>query len=60
MIDKLLIEYANKFNENFPIRIVRLNDKELEETLQKCLKTGKPYELDKEMKKNVNDNNITF
>ena len=60
MVNKLLNEYVEKFGENFPLMIVRLNDDELAEVLNKCLDEGKPYEFDEETKKLLEDSDVIF
>ena len=60
MIDKLLLEYADKFHENFPLMVVRFSDDKLEKVLRECLKTGKPYEFDAETKKLLENPDVDF
>lgn len=46
-MDELLIKYADKFNENFPLFVVRdLSEKEIKDIIQKCLDENKPYEIE--------------
>lgn len=46
-MDELLIQYANKFHENFPIFIVRdKSESEIEDIIQKCLDEDKPYQVE--------------
>lgn len=42
MLDKLLNEYVNKFDENFPIFAV--NNVDIENIIQNCLATNTKYE----------------
>ena len=42
-MDKLLIQYADRFHENFPIFIVGYKpENEIENIIQKCLDEGEP------------------
>ena len=43
-MDKLLNEYVNKFNENFPIFIVRnLEDDEIMRLIREAIDKNEPY-----------------
>lgn len=42
---RLLFEYRKKFGEPFPITVI-LGEDELGDVLEKCLKEGKPYEIE--------------
>ena len=59
--EKLLNEYAERFNENFPLYAAPpMTDKEFEKVLMNCLKSGKPYELDEETQKLLDDLAVNF
>lgn len=46
-MNKLLIQYADKFNENFPMFIVgNKSESEIESIIQNCLDEGKPYDVE--------------
>lgn len=45
-LDKLLIEYADKFDDTFPIFCLRGTPEELIPILRKYIDEGKPYELE--------------
>lgn len=46
-LDKLLIEYADKFDDTFPIFCLRATpNEELISILRKCIDEGKPYEFE--------------
>ena len=46
-MDELLIQYADKFHENFLIFIVGdKTESEIKSIIQKCLDEGKPYQID--------------
>lgn len=48
-IDKALNEYADKFEDNFPIMAVMdLEEKEIVELIKKAIEKDKPYEADYE------------
>lgn len=45
-MDELLMQYADKFHENFPIFIVGdMDESELKAVIQKCIDEGKPFEI---------------
>ena len=45
MMEKLLVEYREKFDEQFPIMLVRgMTDDEIIKIVQQCLDEDKPYE----------------
>lgn len=45
MLDKVLIEYSEKFNDNFPIYIVSdLSEEEVIRLAKEAIKNNKPYE----------------
>lgn len=47
MLDKLLTEYAEKFDENFPIFLMMGKpEKEIIKTIQKCLDDEQAFEPD--------------
>lgn len=48
----LLMEYANKFNENFPTFLFMGIEEEMEEIIKKCIKENKPYKF-KDTDKNI-------
>ena len=48
MLEKLLNEYAERFNEAFPLFSVPNDEKEVLEILQKCLADNKPYKPKRE------------
>ena len=59
--EKLLNEYAERFNENFPLYAAPpMTDKEFEKVLMDCLKSDKPYELDEETKRLMEDPTVDF
>lgn len=44
-MDELLIEYAERFKQNFPIFcMMGASENEVKSIIQKCLETGIPYE----------------
>ena len=46
-IDKLLDEYVDTFHKNFPYFMTNLRgEEEIDETIEKCLKEGKEYEVE--------------
>lgn len=45
-IDKLLNAYVEKFNDTFPVKFVLMSEEELCATIQECIDTNTPYELD--------------
>lgn len=46
-LDLLLIEYVEKFNENFPIFLFRdKEEKEIISTIKKCIEDNKLYEIE--------------
>lgn len=46
-LEKLLYQYRDRFDENFPIMVFRgTPDDELMRMIQKCLDDGKPIEVD--------------
>jgi len=46
-LSEKLTEYADRFNENFPIFHLRhLDDGQIVKIIRKCLDDGKPYEPD--------------
>lgn len=48
-MDDLLIEYADRFGENFPIFIVRnLDQKEIIHMIKTAFETGKPFKVDQQ------------
>ena len=43
-MDELLLKYADKFNENFPMYLFRaVNEKEIKAVIQNCLDDNIPY-----------------
>lgn len=43
-MNKLLNEYRNKFNEQFPLMLVMsMEEKEIEAIIKKCINEGKAY-----------------
>ena len=49
MIKKLLNEYAEKFDDNFPLMLVtHMDEDEIIELIEKCIKEEKPLELEVE------------
>lgn len=47
MLDELLIEYADRFDDNFPIFcLLGFDDNEITMMIQKCLAEGEPFEPD--------------
>lgn len=45
-MDKLLREYREMFDENFPIyRMMGRDDAEIIKIIKKCIEDGKPYEM---------------
>lgn len=45
MMDELLNEYEQQFNEPFPLMMAMgMNDEEVMKTIKSCIKDGKPYE----------------
>jgi hypothetical protein len=43
-LDKLLLEYCDRFGNNFPLFMVRsMPDNEVIETIEKSLKSNKPF-----------------
>ena len=42
-IDKLLNEYAEQFDEAFPVYSFGGSEEELEQTLKTCIKMNEPY-----------------
>ena len=52
-MEKLLNEYKEKFNDNFPIFLCRsMEEEEIIEIMQKCIDEGKPYEPELEEEAN--------
>lgn len=46
-MDELLFEYADTFDENFPMFLFRGEDeKKVKEIIQKCLDDGEPYKTE--------------
>ena len=46
-MDKLLIQYADTFHENFPIFIVGNKlENEIRSIIQKCFDEGNPYQVE--------------
>ena len=46
---ELIEQYTEKFNENFPIFVVRnMTEDEIKGIIRKCLDDGKPYQVDTE------------
>lgn len=43
--ERLLLEYVETFHEPFPITVI-LGGDELDDVIEKCLKEGKPYEIE--------------
>ena len=44
-LDKLLDEYQEHFEENFPLMLCRtMEEEEIIETIEKCLENDEPYE----------------
>lgn len=44
MLDKLLLEYADKFNENFPIfLVIGKSEEEIIKIIQTCLKNKQVF-----------------
>ena len=44
-LDKLLDEYQEHFEENFPMMLCRtMDDEEIIEIIEKCLENDEPYE----------------
>lgn len=43
--DRLIQEYKDQFNDNFPLLGFSGTDKDLIKALKECLGTGIPYEL---------------
>lgn len=48
MLEKYLQQYRETFGENFPLFAFMGEEEEAIETIQRCLKDGKPYEPDVE------------
>lgn len=45
-MSKLLQEYSDTFNENFPIyAFMGVDDAEIKRTIEKCLKEKEPYKI---------------
>ena len=59
-IEKLLVEYVERFDDHFPVMTLNPSDEELEELLTDCLKTGKKFEFDEEMKEMMKNPSIRF
>ena len=53
-IDILMDEYEEGFDEVIPLKTVHMSEAVLKETLQECLRTGKPYELPESIKNSIN------
>lgn len=52
-LDKLLDEYQDHFEENFPLMLCRtMEDEEIIEIIEKCLENDEPY--DPKLKKDAN------
>lgn len=48
-MDKLLIEYKDKFGECFPLMLVMgMSDDKICELIKECLETNKSYEVNNE------------
>ena len=46
-MDKLLLQYAEKFEDNFPIFFVNhLGEAEIKELIKKAIEDNKPYEAE--------------
>lgn len=44
ILDEILNEYSDKFDDTFPIfAVTHLSDSELIQLVKDCLKSGKPY-----------------
>lgn len=53
-MENLLNEYEKKFNDNFPIFLLRgKTDNELESIIKECIKNNKKYEVEI-------DNNVDY
>lgn len=47
LMEELLNEYRERFDENFPIMLFRgIPEDEVMQIIQKCLSDGKPFEAD--------------
>lgn len=46
MLDELLLEYRDKFDDNFPIMSLRsASEDEIIRLIKDCIDKGKPYEI---------------
>lgn len=46
MLEKKLLEYEKRFEENFPVMcFMGVSDNELEKVIDKCLLENRPYEI---------------
>ena len=41
--DELFEAYSKEFDEVFPLRMVHVDEEEVMDIIEECLKTGKPY-----------------
>ena len=46
MLEEYLQQYVNAFGDNFPIFAFMGDEDEAIDTIKRCLKNNKPYELD--------------
>ncbi|WP_158523403.1 hypothetical protein [Clostridium taeniosporum] len=48
MLDKLLMEYEEKFQDNYPIRSIPCDwqDEQIMDSIKKCIKENKPFEVE--------------
>lgn len=48
-MDELLMEYADRFHDSFPIfMMMGIDEREIIAIIKKCLKENKPYEIEYE------------
>ena len=45
-LDLLLMMYAKKFNDSFPVFCVAMTDSEMKDAIKECIESGKPYKIE--------------
>lgn len=53
-IERLLEEYNRQFGEAMPLSMVHMTEKELLDTLRRCLETNEKFELPDEVRRLMN------
>lgn len=47
-IDEMMAKYRDRFGEAFPAKFTGMSDEEVSDTIQECLDTDTPYDMDYE------------